>query len=81
MPDNLPTTFGKVLRKHRLDAGYTQIDLAGEAGLHHNAVGLLERGKRTANLETVFMLARTLDVKPSQLVAAVEKLTPRISKS
>lgn len=76
MPDDLPTTFGKVLKERREAAGYTQMALATEAGLHLNAVGLLERGKRTANLETVFMLAKTLRVKPSSLVAEVEKMRP-----
>lgn len=78
MSDTLPVAFGKVLRKHRLAAGYTQMDLASEAGLHLNAVGLIERGERTANLETVFMLARTLGIKPSKLVASVEELSPRV---
>lgn len=79
MPDILPVAFGKVLRKYRLAAGYTQMELAAEAGLHLNAVGLIERGERTANLQTVFMLARILKAKPSRLVAAVEDLGPRIS--
>lgn len=78
MPDTLPVSFGKVLRKHRLAAGYTQMDLAAEAGLHLNAIGLIERGERTANLETVFMLAQTFGIKPSKLIAAVEELSPRI---
>ena len=78
MLPELPDVFGEVLRKHRKRKGWSQMKLATEAGLHLNALSNLERGKRNPSLHTVFVLARALGVPPSKLVAAVEKIDPKI---
>jgi predicted ATPase/DNA-binding XRE family transcriptional regulator len=54
-------TFAELLSRHRASAGLTQEELASRAGLSANAVGLLERGQRTApRVSTVAVLARAL---------------------
>jgi DNA-binding XRE family transcriptional regulator len=37
---------------HREAAGYSQEELAERAGLHHNLIGLQERGEQAPNLLT-----------------------------
>jgi predicted ATPase/DNA-binding XRE family transcriptional regulator len=59
------STFGTVLRRHRLDAGLTQEELAERAGLSLRGVSDLERGARQyPRLETVRMLADGLGFDP-----------------
>jgi transcriptional regulator with XRE-family HTH domain len=59
------STFGTMLRRYRLDAGLTQEELAGRAGLSLRGVSDLERGTRQIpRLETVRMLAKGLGLSP-----------------
>ncbi len=50
------------------DDGLTQSELASEAGVHRNYVGMLERGERRPSLEMVDVLARVLEVQPHKLL-------------
>ncbi|HYI26134.1 MAG TPA: helix-turn-helix transcriptional regulator, partial [Thermomicrobiales bacterium] len=55
--------FGQLLRRHRLEAGLSQDDLAERAGLSTRGVSDLERGRRTSpRAETVRMLADALNL-------------------
>ena len=56
------------LRELRLDAGYSQAELAERAGLTREAISLLETGKRNPYPRTVRKLAGVLGVDPSELV-------------
>ena len=60
--------FGERLRELRLERHVNQDELAHRAGLHRSHIGLLENGKRDAQLTTVFRLASALEVPPSQLL-------------
>lgn len=56
-------SFGQLLRRHRIAAGLTQIQLAERAGISVRAVGDLERGvKRRPHLTTLRLLADALDL-------------------
>ena len=56
-----PTTFGALLRRHRLAAGLSQEGLAERARLSAAAIAALERGRRTApRPDTVALLADAL---------------------
>ena len=71
---NLQIAFGDVLRKRRLKAGFSQEQLALDCGLDRTFISLLERGLRQPTLTTLFVLADSLGIKPSRLIAAVESI-------
>jgi transcriptional regulator with XRE-family HTH domain len=64
--------FGRVLRKNRVRLDLTQEKLAFISGLDRTAIGLLERGERKALIDTIFMIAEGLKMKPSQLIQETE---------
>ena len=64
----IPQAFGTVLRESRTKAGITQEELALRADLDRTYISLLERGLRQPTLETLFGLAKVLDVAPATMV-------------
>ena len=64
----LVNSFGNVLRQFRSTAGWTQEQLAFEAGIDRTFVGLLESGRRQPSLSVVFALATALGTTPEHLV-------------
>lgn len=54
--------------------------LAERAGLHPTTLSLLERGKRQPSLTTLMLLADGLSLPAEDLVSAVKKLRPKLSK-
>jgi len=69
------TAFGQVLRDARLRKGLTQEQLSFLAGRHDTYVRRLEQGSSSPTLETLFALAKALDISPSTLVRRVEQIT------
>ena len=65
--------FGRVVRRARKKLGFSQEELADRCSLHRNAIGLVERGERSPSFDTLLAIAHGLDVKPSTLVARVER--------
>lgn len=65
--------FSRKLRKLRRERDWTQEELAGEVGLHHNFIGMLERGERKPALGTLETLARVFDSEPFELLKAPEE--------
>ncbi len=45
---------------------------AWSVGMHHTAWGRIEAGERKPNLETIFKLARALEVKPGKLFDGID---------
>lgn len=70
---NLQIWFGIVLREQRKKLSITQDELAHRSNLDRTFVGLLERGQRKPSLDTIFALSRGLGIRPSELIAEVEK--------
>ena len=66
--------FGRALRSLRLTAGLSQEQLGLESGVQRNFISLIETGRNQPTVSTIFKLASALQVKPSKLVAAAEKL-------
>ena len=64
--------FGEVLRRRREAARLSQENLAADAGLHRNYVGLLERGQRVPSILVVEKLAAALGTSMSSLMRSVE---------
>ena len=53
---------GNRIRQLRKEARLTQSDLADKAGLSTNFIALLEKGKRSASIDTLFRIAQVLKV-------------------
>lgn len=51
----------------------TQEELACNSGLHRTTIGLLERGRREPQLETIFKLAKGLGKGPGELLDKVAR--------
>lgn len=63
-----PAAFARNLRAAREKAGLSQEALAERAGMHRNAVALLETGKRDPRVSTVAKLAQALGIPASDLL-------------
>ncbi len=70
---SLQIKFGQVLRRERLNAGFSQEKLALECGLDRTYISLLERGLRTPTLYTIFLIASQLGITTTTLVTDVVK--------
>jgi transcriptional regulator with XRE-family HTH domain len=64
-------SFGKQVRKLRLERGLSQENLAELANLHRNYVGGVERGERNIAIINIVALAHALRVKPAKLLEPV----------
>ena len=71
----LAKAFGAVLREIRKERGISQEHLGFESGYHRTYVSLLERGLKSPSLQTIFELARALNIRPSDLLSRVEYTT------
>ncbi len=74
IPSELSDNFAAVVEKRRMEKGLSRAALAAEAGLHQTYVGLLERGKRSPNLDTAQAIAKSLGVPLSRLIMEAERL-------
>ena len=59
--------FGSRLRKIRIEKGFSQEDLAYSSELALSQIGRIERGVINTSLSTIFVIAKTLNVKVSYL--------------
>ncbi len=64
--------FGQVLRELRKDRGLSQEALALESDLERNYISLLELGRNSASLKTIFKLAIALGVTVTDFMGLVE---------
>lgn len=64
--------LGKVLKSFRLNVGKTQEEIALDAGLDRTYISMLERGEASPTFMTLEILAKTLNVKISQIVMKYE---------
>jgi transcriptional regulator with XRE-family HTH domain len=69
--------FGDVLREARLAAGLTQEALSFRAGLDRAYISQLENNHKSPTLDTLFLLAKALNVRASVLIARVEDRQPQ----
>jgi len=65
--------FGKMVRRLRLERGWTQEDLAERAKLHPTYIGGIERGERNVGLDNIVRIARALGETPAALFGGVQK--------
>lgn len=64
--------FGQVLRELRRARGLSQEALALDASIERNFVSLLERGKNSPSVRTLFKLCGVLGMAPSEFLRHVE---------
>jgi transcriptional regulator with XRE-family HTH domain len=69
--------FGKRLVELRKAKGWSQEKLALESGLARSYVGGIERGQRNIALFNICVLAETLSVEPSEMLAFASPLAKR----
>lgn len=60
--------LGTLVRAHRKNRGWTQEELAFEAGRDRSYVSGLERGVRNPTIEVLHSLASAMDLTVSELV-------------
>ena len=70
--NKLDATFGKSLRKRRLEKLLTHEVLALESNLSRAYISDIEMGKKDPSLFTVFKLASALQLRPSALIDEIE---------
>ena len=63
---------GRVIRRMRTQKHMTQELLSGFAGIARSHLSMIENGTKQANVETLWRIAQALEIKPSQLLAAIE---------
>ena len=69
------SAFGSLLRRHRLEAGLSQEDLAERARISAAGIGALERGdRRTPQRETLALLANALGLVDGEEIMFDEKI-------
>ena len=56
------------LRRLRQDRGLSQEELAGQAELNRNYVGMIEREENAPTVDTLEALAKVLKVQPEELL-------------
>jgi len=66
-------TVGRVIQRLREQRGKTQEVLSGLAGIGRTHLSAIERGTRKPTLETFSLIADALELKPSALMAEIEK--------
>lgn len=64
---------GTVIQRLRIQKGMTQELLSGFAGIARSHLAMIENNTKHPNFETLWKIAVALDMKPSELVAEIEK--------
>ena len=64
--------FHPVLRRFRHKAGLTQEQMAERMDVSVAFFGMMEVGRRWPNIDMLFRIARALDVRPGELIDALE---------
>ena len=65
--------FGVVISRLRVERGLTQEAASGLSGISRSHLVMLENGRKTVKLDTLWRIAYTLGIKASELVQLVEK--------
>jgi transcriptional regulator with XRE-family HTH domain len=69
--NSLEKAFGLVLRRLRQGRGLSQEALGFESGYHRTYISLLERGRKSPSLQTLFNLSGALKIDPAELIRQV----------
>ena len=72
--------FGRVLQEIRRERQISQEELGFRSGYHRTYISLLERGKKSPSLQTIFRLASALNIEASDMIKRVEALVSTSSE-
>ena len=72
MPYN-SKAFGNVIGQLRSEMGLSQEKLSGLAGISRSHLAMIENGRRTVRLDTLWKISEALGIRPSILVGMIEK--------
>ena len=61
--------LGERIREFRNALNWSQAELAEKAGLHHNFIGEIERGEKSATVDSLAKVAKALGVYVRDLVS------------
>lgn len=64
---------GRVLQRIRERKGRSQELVSGFAGIGRTHLSAIERGERKPTLETFFKIAEALEMRPSEIMAEIER--------
>jgi transcriptional regulator with XRE-family HTH domain len=70
---DLQAAFGRVIRELRTKAGLSQEALSFLCERHRTYVSLIERGRNSPSITTLWMLAGALEVSASEIIRRVER--------
>jgi transcriptional regulator with XRE-family HTH domain len=71
-PNTPAAIFAANVERRRKAKGLTQEQAAWSVGMHPSAWGRIEAGERKPTLETVFKLARGLEIPPAELFEGIK---------
>ena len=66
--DSLKKDLGKKLREIREQKGFTQAELAEKSNIHVNYYARVERGEVNSTVEVLQRIAKTLNIKSSEIL-------------
>lgn len=66
MKETVRELFARRVRELRTARGWSQDELAAKSGLHRSYVGIVERGEKSATLDTVERIAKAFNVEVSE---------------
>lgn len=69
--------FGLVISRLRSGKGLSQDKLSGLAGISRSHLAMIENGRKTVRLDTLWRLADALQVRPCELISMTEALGDR----
>ncbi len=70
--DELDQAFGAVIRELRHERGLSQEALSFACHRHRTYVSLIERGRNSVSVQTLWMLSGSLGILPSEVLRRVE---------
>ncbi|MGI6005749.1 MAG: helix-turn-helix domain-containing protein [Christensenellales bacterium] len=71
---------GKVIQRYRESLGLSQEVVSSFADIGRTHLSAIERGQRKPTLETFYRISEALMIKPSKLMAEIEKEIERSTK-
>ena len=70
----------RVIQEYREKKGLSQEVVSGFAAIGRTHLSAIERGVRKPTLETFFRISDAMEIRPSELMAAIERELERQSK-
>ncbi len=68
-----PVIVGTVIQQYREAKGISQEVLSGLADIGRTHLSAIERGTRRPTMDTFFKIAEALQIRPSVIIASIEK--------